>query len=74
MASSARPSAAPNSAAKILVRLNRCGWKTAMIRPRAPSAAASAAIDEQFGSNLLSKPYRKAELARRIRAALDAPE
>jgi len=35
------------------------------------AAAASAATDDLFGSNLLSKPYRKSELARRIRAALD---
>jgi PAS domain S-box-containing protein len=38
------------------------------------AAAASAATEELFGSNLLSKPYRKSELARRIRAALDAAE
>jgi CheY-like chemotaxis protein len=38
------------------------------------AAAASAATEEHFGSNLLSKPYRKAELARRIRAALDTNE
>jgi len=38
------------------------------------AAAASAATEDQFGSNLLSKPYRKGELARRIRAALDAEE
>jgi PAS domain S-box-containing protein len=38
------------------------------------AAAASAATDDQFGSNLLSKPYRKGQLARRIRAALDASE
>ena len=38
------------------------------------AAAASAATEDQFGSNLLSKPYRKGELARRIRAALDASE
>jgi PAS domain S-box-containing protein len=38
------------------------------------AAAASAAIDNRFGSNLLSKPYRKSELARRIRAMLDASE
>jgi PAS domain S-box-containing protein len=38
------------------------------------AAAASAATDDQFGANLLSKPYRKADLARRIRAALDASE
>ena len=37
------------------------------------AAAASAATETQFGSNLLSKPYRKADLARRVRAALDAP-
>jgi PAS domain S-box-containing protein len=35
------------------------------------AAAASAATDEHFNSNLLSKPYRKGELAGRIRAALD---
>ncbi len=36
------------------------------------AAAASAATEDQFGSNLLSKPYRKSDLARRIRAVLDA--
>jgi len=36
------------------------------------AAAASAAAEDQFGSNLLSKPYRKTELARLIRASLDA--
>jgi CheY-like chemotaxis protein len=35
------------------------------------AAAASAGTEDQFASNLLSKPYRKAELAGRIRAALD---
>jgi PAS domain S-box-containing protein len=35
------------------------------------AAAASAATEDQFGSNLLSKPYRKGELAGRVRAALD---
>ena len=35
------------------------------------AAAASAAMREKFGSNLLTKPYRKAELALRVRAALD---
>jgi PAS domain S-box-containing protein len=38
------------------------------------AAAASAATENQFGSNLLSKPYRKGELARRVRAVLDAAE
>jgi len=38
----------------------------------AAASATSAATDDQFGANLLSKPYRKTELARRIRAALDA--
>ena len=38
------------------------------------AAAASAATENQFGSNLLSKPYRKDELARRVRAILDAAE
>ena len=38
------------------------------------AAAASAATEDRFGSNLLSKPYRKGELAHRIRAALDASE
>jgi len=36
------------------------------------AAAASASSEDQFGSRLLSKPYRKDELARRIRAAIDA--
>jgi PAS domain S-box-containing protein len=36
------------------------------------AAAASAVTENQFGSNLLSKPYRKDELARRVRAVLDA--
>ena len=36
--------------------------------------AAAAAGENDLGSNLLSKPYRKSELARRIRAALDAAE
>jgi CheY-like chemotaxis protein len=36
------------------------------------AAAASAATEDQFGSNLLSKPYRKSDLARRIRVVLDA--
>jgi len=35
------------------------------------AAAASAAMRDEFGPNLLSKPYRKTELARRVRAALD---
>ncbi len=34
------------------------------------AAAASAAMSEEFGRNLISKPYRKDELGRRIRAAL----
>jgi PAS domain S-box-containing protein len=38
------------------------------------AAAASAVTDNHFASNLLSKPYRKGELARRIRAALDSSE
>jgi len=38
------------------------------------AAAAAAATEKQFGSNLLSKPYRKGELARRVRAVLDAAE
>jgi PAS domain S-box-containing protein len=38
------------------------------------AAAASAAIEDRFGSNLLSKPYRKGDLARRVRAMLDASE
>jgi len=38
------------------------------------AAAASAAIEDKFGSNLLSKPYRKSDLARRIKAMLDASE
>jgi PAS domain S-box-containing protein len=37
------------------------------------AAAASAAVQNQFGSNLLSKPYRKSDLAQRIRARLDSP-
>jgi PAS domain S-box-containing protein len=37
------------------------------------AAAASAAVHSQFGSNLLSKPYRKNDLAQRIRARLDSP-
>ena len=37
------------------------------------AAAASASVEEQFGSNLLSKPYRKHDLARRVRAVLDEP-
>ena len=38
------------------------------------AAAASAAMQERkFGSNLLTKPYRKAELAQRVRATLDNP-
>ena len=36
-------------------------------------AAASATMTEQFGSNLLPKPYRKIELAKRVRATLDNP-
>jgi CheY-like chemotaxis protein len=35
------------------------------------AAAASAAMTDEFGSNLLTKPYRKEELARYIRIALD---
>jgi PAS domain S-box-containing protein len=38
------------------------------------AAAASAAIEDRFGSNLLSKPYRKSDLARRVRAMLDTTE
>jgi len=38
------------------------------------AAAASAAIEDKFGSNLLSKPYRKSDLARRVRTMLDASE
>ncbi len=38
------------------------------------AAAVSAATDSQFGSKLLSKPYRKGEVARRVRAALDSAE
>jgi PAS domain S-box-containing protein len=38
------------------------------------AAAASAAIEDRFGSNLLSKPYRKSDLARRVRTMLDASE
>jgi PAS domain S-box-containing protein len=38
------------------------------------AAAASAAIEDRFSSNLLSKPYRKSELARRVRVMLDASE
>jgi PAS domain S-box-containing protein len=38
------------------------------------AAAASAAIEDRFGSNLLSKPYRKGDLAHRIRTMLDAAE
>jgi PAS domain S-box-containing protein len=38
------------------------------------AAAASAAMQEDFGQNLLSKPYRKDELGRRIRAAIDSLE
>jgi two-component system, cell cycle sensor histidine kinase and response regulator CckA len=41
-------------------------------RTLADAAAASAATEDQFGSNLLSKPYRKSDLARRIRVVLDA--
>jgi PAS domain S-box-containing protein len=38
------------------------------------AAAASAAVEDRFGSNLLSKPYRKSDLARRIKAMLGASE
>jgi PAS domain S-box-containing protein len=38
------------------------------------AAAASAAVDDRFSSNLLSKPYRKADLARRVRMMLQASE
>jgi CheY-like chemotaxis protein len=38
------------------------------------AAAASAAMDDAFNANLLSKPYRRDELARRIREALDGPD
>jgi CheY-like chemotaxis protein len=37
------------------------------------AAAASAATASSFGGNLLTKPYRKQELARRVRAVLDSP-
>jgi PAS domain S-box-containing protein len=36
------------------------------------AAAAEAATEKQFAANLLSKPYRKSELAQRVRATLDA--
>jgi CheY-like chemotaxis protein len=35
------------------------------------AAAASATMAEEFGGHLLTKPYRKDELARHVRAALD---
>jgi hypothetical protein len=38
------------------------------------AAAASAAMAERFGSNLLTKPYRKTDLARQVRAALDGAD
>ena len=38
------------------------------------AAAASAATADKFGSNLLNKPYRKSDLARRVRAMLDSHE
>jgi PAS domain S-box-containing protein len=38
------------------------------------AAAASAVTEDKFGSNLLSKPYRKSDLARRVRAMLDSAE
>jgi PAS domain S-box-containing protein len=38
------------------------------------AAAASAATEDKFGSNLLSKPYRKSDLARRVRSMLDTSE
>jgi len=38
------------------------------------AAAASAAMRDEFGRNLLSKPYRKDELGRRVRAAIDNME
>jgi PAS domain S-box-containing protein len=38
------------------------------------AAAASASIEDGFGTNLLSKPYRKSDLARRIRTMLDVTE
>ena len=38
------------------------------------AAAASAAMSDEFGFNLLSKPYRKDELGRRVRAAIDSPD
>jgi DNA-binding response OmpR family regulator len=38
------------------------------------AAAASAATEDLFGSNLLSKPYRKSELAGRIRTVLDTTD
>jgi CheY-like chemotaxis protein len=34
-------------------------------------AAASAAMGDDFSGSLLSKPYRKEELARRVRTILD---
>ena len=37
------------------------------------TAAAASAMREKVGSNLLTKPYRKAELAQRVRATLDNP-
>jgi hypothetical protein len=38
------------------------------------AAAASAVTDDEFGANLLSKPYRKSDLARRVRYMLDATD
>jgi len=35
------------------------------------AAAASAAMHEEFGTNLLTKPYRKSDLSLRVRTALD---
>ena len=55
------PSAAPNSAAKILVRLNRCGWKTAMTRPPRPVIVARRA---QVGG----------ELGRVVRVGVEHPD
>jgi YesN/AraC family two-component response regulator len=35
------------------------------------TATAAAAIAAEFGSNLISKPYRKTELGSRVRATID---
>lgn len=50
----------------------RPGLKISFTSGFTASAASATTEDHQFGSNLLSKPYRKSELARRIRAVLDA--